>query len=94
MWPNIEQRRAACEIVGWNRILAELDAKSLDKHPDPQIGELVEVSLPDAGNGGSCACSVVHCANSPFLCHVRLRPLSRHRPGPGASIRKNFSSQR
>jgi hypothetical protein len=48
-WANIEQRRAACEIVGWHRILSELKATSIDRHPDPQIGELVEVSLPDAG---------------------------------------------
>ena len=48
-WPNIEQRRAACEIVGWRRILEELKVKSIDKHVDPQIGELVEVTLPDAG---------------------------------------------
>jgi len=42
---NIEQRRAACEIIGWNRILRELNAKTIDKDVDPQIGELVEVTL-------------------------------------------------
>ena len=26
-WPNIEQRRAAAEIVGWANILAQLDAR-------------------------------------------------------------------
>jgi hypothetical protein len=49
-WKNIEQRRAACEIVGWDRILGdELNAKTIDKDPDPEIGELIEVVLPDAG---------------------------------------------
>jgi hypothetical protein len=48
-WANIEQRRAACEMLGWHRILSELKVKSIDKHADPQIGELVEVTLPDAG---------------------------------------------
>jgi hypothetical protein len=48
-WPNIEQRRAACEILGWERILQELKAKVLDKDEDPMIGELVEVALPDLG---------------------------------------------
>ena len=48
-WPNIEQRRAACEMIGWNRVLFELKAKIISKHPNPQIGELVEVNLPDAG---------------------------------------------
>ncbi len=49
-WDNIEQRRAACEILGWHRILSELRAKTIDKHPNPQVGELVEVKLPDAGS--------------------------------------------
>ena len=49
-WPNIEQRRAACEIIGWDRILCELKARVIDEDDDPQVGTLVEVSLPDAGN--------------------------------------------
>ena len=49
-WPNIEQRRAACEIIGWDRILSELKARVIDEDDDPQVGTLVEVSLPDAGN--------------------------------------------
>jgi hypothetical protein len=46
-WTNIEQRRAAIEIVGWARILRELNAKVIDADGDPQIGTLVEVKLPD-----------------------------------------------
>ena len=48
-WGNIEQRRAACEILGWNRILNELNAQSIDKDADPMIGELLEVEIPDIG---------------------------------------------
>jgi len=48
-WENIEQRRAACEIVGWERILHELDAVTIDTDEDAMIGELVEVTLPDVG---------------------------------------------
>jgi hypothetical protein len=48
-WENMEQRRAACEIVGWHNILRELNARSVDKDDDPQIGELIEVELPDVG---------------------------------------------
>lgn len=44
---NVEQRRAACEILGWANILHDLKAKTIDKDVDPQIGELVEVKLPD-----------------------------------------------
>lgn len=48
-WENIEERRCACEIVGWARILKELDAKTIDEDVDPTIGTLVEVDLPDIG---------------------------------------------
>lgn len=48
-WKNIEQRRAACEIVGWVRIVDELGAKVIDRDGDPQIGELIEVDIPDIG---------------------------------------------
>lgn len=48
-WENIEQRRVACEIVGWNRILKELNAVIIDADDDPEIGTLVEVDIPDIG---------------------------------------------
>jgi hypothetical protein len=48
-WTNIEQRRAACEILGWDRILTELKAKTIDLDGDPEIGELIEVELPEIG---------------------------------------------
>ena len=48
-WANIEQRRAAIEIIGWAKILKELKAKVIDKDNDPEIGELVEVTLPGIG---------------------------------------------
>ena len=48
-WANIEQRRAACEILGWASILKELNAKVIDTDGDPEIGELVEVDIPDIG---------------------------------------------
>ena len=47
-WQNLEQRRVACsDIMGWSRILAELDAKTIDEDGDPLIGTLVEARLPD-----------------------------------------------
>jgi len=45
-WPNTEQRRVACEMVGWETILAELEAVTIDKDEDPEIGELVYVNTP------------------------------------------------
>ena len=48
-WPNMEQRNAACELIGWHHILKELNAKLIDKDDDKTIGELYEVDLPDHG---------------------------------------------
>ena len=48
-WTNIEQRRCACEIIGWDCILDELKAKTIDEDDDPMIGKLVQVNIPDIG---------------------------------------------
>ncbi len=48
-WENVEQRRAACEIVGWAKILRELNAKTIDKNQNPFVGELIEVEIPEIG---------------------------------------------
>ena len=48
-WKNIEQRRAACEIVGWNSILSELNARIIDTDDDAEIGQLLETEIPDSG---------------------------------------------
>jgi hypothetical protein len=45
-WPGAEQRRAAGEIVGWQRVLDRCGARTVDRDADPQIGELVEVTPP------------------------------------------------
>ena len=47
-WENIEQRRCAAEIIGWNNVLEQLDCIVIDQD-DPEIGKLVEVDLPDVG---------------------------------------------
>ena len=46
---NGEQRRAGCEILGWDRVLSELSANVIDVNDNPQIGTLVEVEIPEAG---------------------------------------------
>lgn len=48
-WPNMDQRAAACEIVGWHNILDQLEAKTIDDSGDHTWGRLVEVDLPDSG---------------------------------------------
>jgi hypothetical protein len=46
---NVEQRRCACEILGWTKILKELNSKVIDEDGDPEIGTLVEVDIPEIG---------------------------------------------
>lgn len=48
-WSNIEQRRAACEILGWDTVLKQLDGKTIDTDVDPEIGQLIDVEIPDIG---------------------------------------------
>ena len=47
-WANVEQRRAACEIVGWARVLEGLHARVVDEDANPYIGTLLRVDLPDS----------------------------------------------
>ena len=48
-WENVEERRAAAEIVGWDRVLQQLSVRPIDTDPDPEIGALIEVDIPDIG---------------------------------------------
>jgi hypothetical protein len=49
-WRHAAQRAAGADMVGWHRILDVLDPITVDKHDDPEIGELVEVQLPAEGS--------------------------------------------
>jgi hypothetical protein len=48
-WANIEQRRCAAEILGWEKILQELSPVVVDQDT-PDIGTLYQVDLPDSPN--------------------------------------------
>lgn len=48
-WPNVDQRAAAREILGWHNIINSMNARIIDADDDPQIGRLVEIDLPDHG---------------------------------------------
>ena len=49
-WENADQRAAAMEIVGMEKVLKEAGAKTINKHKNPLIGNLVQVSHPSIGN--------------------------------------------
>lgn len=46
--PNIEMRRCAAEILGWGTILESTNARVINEDPDPMVGTLLEVDLPDS----------------------------------------------
>jgi hypothetical protein len=41
---NAEQRRAACEIIGWEKLLSSLGARVIDADDDDTVGQLYEVN--------------------------------------------------
>lgn len=47
--PNVEERAAAAELIGWDRVLRELKSRVVDVERDPNYdyGKLLEVDLPD-----------------------------------------------
>ena len=47
---NIELRRVACEIVGWDEILKQIGARVVNQDPNPQIGTLLIATIP-GGDG-------------------------------------------
>lgn len=48
-WENVEERRAACEILGWTNVLehSSLNPEIINQD-EPHIGTLIQVDLPDA----------------------------------------------
>jgi hypothetical protein len=49
-WENAEERRAACEIIGWDKIISMLNAKVIDENENPEIGTLLEVNHDNIGS--------------------------------------------
>lgn len=47
-WKDIEQRRCAAEIIGWERVIDRLSPQVVDADADPAIGTLLQVDLPDS----------------------------------------------
>jgi len=47
-WKNIEQRRAAAELIGWKRVLECVNAKTVDVDVNPYVGSLIRASLPNS----------------------------------------------
>lgn len=46
---NVEMRRVLAEIIGWSKVLERLNPRIIHTDPDPEIGQLLEVDLPDGG---------------------------------------------
>ncbi len=48
-WSNIEQRRCACELLGWDKAIESMQSTIIDKDDDPTVGTLYSVDIPDIG---------------------------------------------
>ena len=48
-WDNIEQRRAGCEILGWDCIVSYLEGEVIDADENEEIGVLIEINIPEIG---------------------------------------------
>ena len=46
---NAEQRRTAIDIAGWVNLLKDHPAKVIDTDADEEVGELIEVNIPNIG---------------------------------------------
>lgn len=42
---DVEQRAAGCQIIGWAKMLDHLNHKIIDSDPDPQHGDLIEITM-------------------------------------------------
>ena len=48
-WNNLEQRRVVCDMIGWPSILEQLNAVTISKDKNPEIGELMQAEIPGVG---------------------------------------------
>ena len=49
---NVEQRAAGAAIIGWPKMLSVLNARTIDRHVNPDVGELIELTLPGLDEPG------------------------------------------
>jgi hypothetical protein len=63
---DVEQRAAGAAICGWPKMLAVLEEKVIDKHPNQEIGSLIELTLPGLENPGRFL--KAHCPRNGIIC--------------------------
>jgi hypothetical protein len=52
MAQNVEQRAAGAAIIGWPKMLSVLQSRTINRHDNPDIGELIELTLPGLAEPG------------------------------------------
>ena len=48
-WNNLEKRRVVWAMIGWPSILEQLNAVTISKDKNPEIGELMQAEIPGVG---------------------------------------------
>ena len=69
---NVEVRAAGCAIVGWGKMFDVLDAKVVHDSGSPDIGQLIELTLPGLSDPGrflkaECPRNGTICEGVPFV---------------------------
>lgn len=77
---NVEQRAAGAQIVGWPRMLEQLDAKVVDDSGNPDIGQLIELTLPGLPEPGrflkaQCPRNGTIVEGVPFISEIDGKPI-------------------
>ena len=77
---NVEQRSAGAAICGWPKMLNVLDAKTIDRHENPEVGELIELVLPGLPQPGrflkaKCPRNGVICEGVPKISDIDGLPI-------------------
>ena len=77
---NVEQRAAGAAICGWPKMLSVLKEKVVDTHPNPEVGSLIELSLPGLEQPGrflkaQCPRNGTICEGVPYVSDIDGLPI-------------------
>jgi hypothetical protein len=77
---NVEQRAAGAAICGWQKMLSVLKQRVIDRHPNPEIGSLIELSLPGLDRPGrflkaQCPRNGMICEGVPYVSDIDGLPI-------------------
>jgi hypothetical protein len=78
---NVEQRAAGAALIGWPRMLSVLKEKVIDDSGSPDIGQLIELTLPGLPEPGRflkavCPRNGIICEGVPYVSDIDNLPIN------------------